>query len=174
MKTASITVTPTVELRRLPKYETDICRRLFTQHLRGATPEDHKRWIRLVADWWNAKPGEGFQLYRVEGRSGAFHALHRAILSAIFERQERFPTVDALHDAIKLKTWFVEWKDGKPTPKSTSFDACSEDEIRELAQRLQHLLHDPDFQAFLWPALPERLRLENVTAILTNPKEAHE
>lgn len=174
MKTAAITIVPTVRLRRLPAPVLTVLREFFTRLLVGADPTSHRRWVRLVRDIFDAPPGCGFMLYRVEGRSGKFHALHRAILRATFERQERFPTVEALHDWLKLKAWFIEWVDGAPAPRSTEFDSCSEDEIRELNARVQYLLHDPAVQEWLWPHLPQHLRLENVTAILTNPKDTHD
>jgi hypothetical protein len=174
VKTAAITIGPSIWLRRLPPPVLQVLRVFFTQHLVGLDPTSHKRWLRLIREIFEAAPGTGFLLYRVEGRSGRFHAFHRAILRAIFERQERYPTIEALHDFLKLRCWHVEWVDGKPVPRSTDFDHCSEDEIREFNARLQHLMHDPEIQCHFWPHLSERLRLENVTAILTNPKENHE
>jgi hypothetical protein len=174
LKAAAITIMPRRWLRNLPPQILGMLREFFTNLLVGADPVSHRRWIRLVREIFQAPPGTGFLLYRVEGRSGQFHAFHRAILTAIFERQERYPTREALHDWLKLRCWFVEWEAGAPKPRSTDFDSCSEDEIQEFNARLQHLLHDPEIQAHLWPHLPERLRLENVTAILTNPKDHHE
>lgn len=174
MKTASITIGPTMRLRRLPPPVLAVLRDFFTRLLVGQDPVSHHRWVRLVREIFDAPPGAGFQLYRVESRSREFHAFHRAVITAIFERQERYPTRDALHDWLKLQCWFVEWEAGHPVPRSTDFDQCSEDEIREFNARLQYLLHDPKAQCHLWPHLSEALRLENTTAILTNPKENHE
>jgi hypothetical protein len=171
LKASAITIGPAVALRRLPPPVLAVLREFFTRLLVGSDPVSHRRWIRLVREIFEAGPGTAFQLYRVEGRSGKFHALHRAILTAIFERQEIYPHRAPLHDFLKLRCWFVEWVDGKPTPRGTDFDTCSEDEIREFNARLQHLLYEPEIQSHLWPHLSERLRLENVTAILTNPKE---
>lgn len=171
MKTAAITIGPATRLQRFPPQVLQVLRVFFTQHLVGLDPVSHRRWVRLVREIFAADPGTGFLLYRVEGRSGPFHALHRAILTAIFERQERYPNRESLHDWLKLRCWFVEWVEGKPQPRSTDFDSCSEDEIREFNARVQHLLHDPEIQAHLWPHLSDQLRHENVTAILTNPKD---
>lgn len=174
MKASAITIGPAGWFRQLPPAVLGVLRTFFTRHLVGLDPVSHRRWMRLVREIFEAPPGTGFLLYRVEGRSGKFHAFHRAILTAIFERQEIYPTREALHDWLKLRCWFVEWEGGCPVPRSTDFDSCSEDEIREFNARLQHLLHEPDVQAHLWPHLSEQLRLENTTAILTNPKDHHD
>lgn len=171
MKAAAITIGPTVRLRQLPPPVLAVLREFFTRLLVGQDPTSHHRWVRLVREIFDAAPGAAFQLYRVEGRSGKFHAFHRAVITAIFERQEVYPARDALHDWLKLQCWFVEWEAGLPRPRSTDFDSCSEDEIQEFNARLQYLLYEPGVQAHLWPHLSDRLRLENVTAILTNPKD---
>ena len=172
--TSPILICPTVPLGSLPDAERDVLRAFFTMHVRGMDQANDRRWRRFVRALFNAEPGEGFQLYRLEQRSGPFHRRHRAILERLFEVQERYPNVDALHDYLKLKCWFVEWVDGKPKPRSTSFDTCSEDEIRELHDRIVHLLHDPHVQRKLFPQVPARLRAEMVDAVLADPKEIHQ
>ena len=171
MKAAAILLSPMVDLRQLPAREQDVLRRFFTQYVRGMDARSHKRWLRLAGDLWRAGAGEGFQLYRAEERSGPFHRWHRAIVGALFERQERFTNPDKLHDYLKLACWFVEWINGYPVPRSTAFDCCSEDEIREFNAKLVDLLHDPIEQRHFWPHLRAQVRREMVEGILANPNE---
>jgi hypothetical protein len=171
---ASILIYPAVPLQDLPDAERDVIRRFWTEYLRGQTAVDHKRWLRLGGALFNAAPGEGFQLYRVEERSGPFHRRHRIILERLFEMQEAFPSfasIDAMHDWLKLRTWFVEWKDGKASPRSTAFPKCSEDEIREFHNRLVDYLHTPHAQRKLFPNVPPAMRHEMVDAVLRNPND---
>lgn len=167
---ASILLLVTTDLRRLPEADQDVLRRFFTQCVRGADDKHHKRWIRLVRDWWNCRPGTGFQLYRAEERSGTFHRLHRGMVTALFERQELYTDKDVLHDWLKLQCWFVDWVEGQPVPKSTNYDSCSEDEIREFNAKLQHLLHQAHVQRHFWPHLTDAQRSEAVDGVLTPPE----
>lgn len=174
MKASPILLYATGDMRHLPESERAALRRLFTQHFQGSDGQQQRRLVRLVGDMLRARAGEGFQLYRAEERSGPFHRYHRAVIASLFERQERYPRQSAMHDWLKLKCWFVEWVDGAPKPRSTDYDSCSEDEIREFNTALKALLHEPDVQAHFWRHLSVRLRMENVTQILTNPKDPHE
>lgn len=171
MKASPILLYATGDMRHVPVPERDALRRLLTLHLRGVDREHQRRLMRLVSDMLHAAAGEGFQLYRAEERSGPFHRYHQGVLSALFERQERYRSKKALHDFLKLECWFVEWEEGCPVPRSTNFDTCSEDEIREFNASLKDLLHEPRIQCHFWPHLPERLRHEQVLGILTNPEK---
>lgn len=170
-RTSAILIAPRVQLQSLPDQDRDVLRAFFTEHVRGMDAKHHKRWVRFVRDLFNAAPGEGFQFYRVENRSGPYHRMHRAVLDRLLESQERYTNIDVLHDKLKLLCWFVEWVDGKPKPRSTSFDDCSEDEIREFHTRMVDLLHAPHVSRHFWPHLPAAQRQEMVEHVLRNPKE---
>jgi hypothetical protein len=170
LKASPILLYATGDMRHVPDQERQALRRLFTQHLRGVDAQHQRRALRLIGDFLHATAGEGFQLYRAEERSGPFHRYHQAVLSALFERQERYRSKKALHDWLKLQCWFVEWVSGYPEPRSTDFDSCSEDDIREFNADLKDLLHMEATQLHFWPHLPERLRHEQVQGILTNPE----
>jgi hypothetical protein len=154
-----------------------LLRNLITEWLVGMDARMQKRWLRLWKDLERAEPGEGFQLYRAEARSGPYHRMHRAMLTRLFEQQDEYDDEDAVHDWFKFKCYFVEWTEGPitgrpiPTPRSTNFDDCSEDEIREFHNRMVDKLHEPDTQAHFWPmkTLPERA--ETVEFILKDPDE---
>lgn len=170
-KTSPILVCPTVPLRQLPDPERDVLRRFFTEHVRGMDAKHHRRWMRFVRDLFNAEPGEGFQLYRAEERGGPYHRMHRAVLTRLFDSQDRYPSINALHDWLKLRCWFVEWVDGKPRPRSTAFDVCSEDDLREFHTAMVDLLHEPWVTRRFWGHLPAPQRAEMVETILRDPKE---
>lgn len=171
MKASDILICPVVPLRHLPDAERDVLRRFFTEHVRGMDPRSHRRWVRFVRDLFNAQAGEGFQLYRAEQRGGPFHRMHRVVLSRLFASQERYTDEDVLHDWLKLKCWFVEWVDGKPVPRSTNFDDCSEDEIREFHRKFVDLMHQPWVQKRFWPHVPAKARAEMVEIVLNGPRE---
>lgn len=170
MKASPILICAAGDMRFLPEQDRQVLRRVFTQELRGADRQHQQRLLRMVGDLLSLRAGEGMQLYRAQERSGPFHRYHRAVLSSLFARQERFASERTLHDWLKLQCWFVEWAAGYPVPKSTDFDSCSEEEIREFNAALKDLLHQPDVQAHFWAHLPQRLRDEQVEAILTAPE----
>jgi hypothetical protein len=176
MKAAEILICPVARLRQLPDAERDVLRRFFTEHVRGMDATNDKRWRRFVKDLFNADPGEGFQLYRVEERGGPFHRRHRVILEKLFDMQERYANIDALHEWLKLKAMFVTWgEDGKGMPKlrtrSTSFDECSEDEMREFHGRMVDLLHEPGVQRHLFPKVKAGQRQGMVDAVLADREQ---
>lgn len=172
---ASILICPTVQLNSLPDPERDVLRRFFTEHVRGMDRKHDRRFRRLVRDLFNAEPGEGFQLYRVEERGGPYHRMHRAVLTRLFDSQERYTDEDVLHDWLKLKCWFVTWTEGPrgtpiPKPRSTKFSECPEDHIREFHKKMVALLHEPWVQRRFWPHLTPPARQEMLDAILADPK----
>lgn len=175
-KASPILICPTVPLRQLPDRDRDVLRTFFTEHVRGMDRQHDTRWRRFVRDLFNAEAGEGFQLYRAEERGGPYHRMHRAVLTRLFESQERYADPDVLHDWLKLKCWFVTWTEGPrgspiPKPRSTAFDVCSEDEIREFHTKMIALLHEPWVQRRFWAHLSARQRQEMVDSILENPHE---
>jgi len=175
-KSSSILICPTVQLNTLPDPVRDVLRQFFTEWVRGMDRKHDKRWRRFVRDLFHAEPGEGFQLYRAEERGGPFHRMHRAVLTRLFDQQELYQDEDLLHDWMKLRCWFVIWGEGLrgkpiPTPRSTAFDVCSEDEIREFHTRFVDLLHKPWVQRRFWPHLDAARRKEMVDLVLTDPNK---
>lgn len=170
-KTAAILVCPMVSLNLMPQAEVDVVRRFLFQNVRGLSAQDDKRWKRLWGGLWNAAPGEGFQLYVAEERSGPFHRRHRVILEKLFASQERFRHIDKLHDWLKVGAGFVNWtpgKDHKPvaTPRTTSFPETSEDEMREAHAAMVDFLHTERAQRFLWKCVKPSHRPEMLEAVL--------
>ena len=176
-KASPILLCPTVALRSLPDQERDVLRRFFTEHVRGMDRKNDTRWRRFVRDLFNAEPGEGFQLYRAEERAGPFHKMHRAVLTRLFESQDRFRHIDKLHDWVKVGGGFVTWapgKDSKPVaiPRSTSFECCSEDEMREAHAAMVDFLHTDFATRRLWPHLKAHARQEMLDSILERKEQS--
>ncbi|MGE4243691.1 hypothetical protein [Ramlibacter sp.] len=175
MTTASpILICPRVDLRAIPDADRDVLRRLVTQYVTGADRDHDREWRRLWRDLERAEPGECTQLYRSESRDGPFHRRHRCILANLLANVEGFANEDALHDFLKVKCWHVDWKNGKPTPASTSFDECSEARMRKFNRRLVDLLHTPAIQRTFWPAINSAQRAEMVELVLRNPNDQQE
>lgn len=173
--TSPILFCPVAPLRHLPDAERDVIRRFLTEHVRGMDADNDKRWRRLWGQVMHAEPGEGFQLYRVEERSGPFHRRHRVILERLFEVQERYRLIDGLHDYLKVKTHFVTWGENRfgnpiPVPRSTAFPDCSEDDMRSFHARVVDLLHDPYAQRHLFPQVQAKDRQGMVDAVLADPE----
>ena len=177
-KPAAILVCPIVPLRFLPDTERDVIRRFLFDHVRGMAKQDDKRWRRLWGRLWKAEPGEGFQLYVEEERSGPFHKRHRVILEKLFASQERFRHIDALHDWMKVGAYFVTWEEGKtgkpiPKPRSTAFPECSEDEMREAHAAMVDYLHTERAMRYLWKNLKPALRQGMLDAVLQADERDH-
>lgn len=177
-KPAEMLICPIVPLRQIPDAEKDVIRRFLFDHVRGLDKESESRWRRLWGRFFAAEPGEGFQIAVTEERVGVFHRRHRAILESLFSSQERFRHIDKLHDWLKVGAGFVTWepgKDSKPVaiPKSTSFDDCSEDEIREAHTAMVDYLHTERAQRFLWKNLKPSMRQEMLDSILQSHERDH-
>lgn len=174
---SSILICPVVQLHTLPDMERDILRRFFTEHLVGMDRTHDKRWRSLVRDWFNAEPGEGFELLRKKERGGRFHRRHRVILQRLFDSQERFSNVDRMHDWLKVAVGFVDWHEGRkpgvmvPKPRSTAYDHCSEDEMREFHEAAVDYLRGERAQRYLWRHLNASRRQGMLDAVLSKPGE---
>lgn len=177
-KPSTILICPVVPLRQLPPAERDIVSRFLFENIKGLDTQNNNRWKRLWSQIWNAEPGEGFQLYSAEDRSGPFHRRHRVILERLFQSQDRFRNIEKLHDWLKVGSAFVTWepgKDQKPVaiPRSTAFEKCSENEMREFHEDMVEYLHEPRAQRYLWKHLKPAARAEMVDAILSDQNEEH-
>ena len=169
-------ICPMVQLTTLPDAERDILRRVLTEDVQGVDDENNRRWRRFVNQLSKAEAGEMFELVRAEPRHGPFHKRHRKVLQKLFDSQERYRLIEPLHDWLKMKTYFVTWGEnwqGKPVmvPRSTSFDECSEDDMRGFHGRMVDFLHDPACQRHLWRHLPAPQRAEMVETVLAKPQE---
>lgn len=175
-KPSAILVCPVVALRQLPPAERDIVSRFLFQHIRGMDAQNDKRWRRFWSQVWQADAGVGFQLLSMEERGGPFHRLHRVILDKLFQNQDAFSNIDRLHDFLKYGAGFVNWepgKDNKPVaiPRSTAFNECSEDEMRQFHSDMEDFLRTERAQRRLWRRMKPAARAEMVEAILSDQQE---
>lgn len=176
--TDHILIAPTEPLRFLPDAERDVLRRLLFQRIKGMDRASQAAWNRLWRDLFNAEPGEGFAILREEGRVGQYHKMHRAVLGRLFDSQERFSNIKALHQWLKLGACFVEWgvapRTGLPKlePRSTAYKKCSEDDMRQFHKDAIDYLHTPRAQRVLWPHLKAPQRAEMLESVLNPPREA--
>lgn len=178
MKAASILVCPTVQLSTLPLGEVEVLRRFFSEHVRGMDSTHHRRWTRFARSLFFAQPGEGFQLFLMEERSGPFHRRHRVILERIFAVQERYRDIEKMHDWIKVGAGFIDWqpgKDSKPVaiPKSTAFEVCAEAEMREYHEAAIEFLRTPYALRRLFTHVKTSQRAEMLETLLAKPEEEH-
>lgn len=138
--------------------QAEAVRGFLFQFFRGATPTDDKAWKGFMGAMNQAVAGEYFQLTVERQRSGPFHRLSMAVLSAVFKGQERFDDFDLFRSFVKLGAGFVDYvpnADGelRAIPKSVSFSACSEEEIREFHQNSIAFLRTARAQKTLWPEI---------------------
>ncbi len=175
-KPSTILVCPVFALRDLPQAERDIVSRFLFQHMRGMDRQNDKRWRRFWGQVWNADAGEGFQILSMEQRGGPYHRMHRVVLERLFQNQDAFTNIDRLHDYLKVGSGFVTWepgKDNKPVaiPRSTAFDKCSEDELREFHRAMEDFLRTDRAQRRLWRRMKAAARAEMVETLLKQQQE---
>lgn len=176
-KPSPILVMPAVKLNSLPQHEREIVSRFLFEHIRGLDDKHNRRWRRLWRQGWHAEPGEVFHFEVIRDRSGPFHRRHRAVVQKLFDSQERFTNIDALHDWLKVGACWVEWgvgRGGAPVaiPKSTAFEQCSDDEMKEVHTAVVDFLHLPKSQRKLWPHIKAAARAEMLEIILKEQETA--
>lgn len=162
---------PVVDLSTLPPNELDVLRRVFGQYVRGIDRKHDRRLRWLVRRLCDAAPGEVFEADVYADRHGGYHRMHRKVLGRLFDLQERYYDIDALHDWLKLRCVHVEWVDGKPKPASTSFAKCSEARMREFHNKMVELLHNPYVQRHLFPQVRASERPAMIEAVLNPPQQ---
>lgn len=176
-KASAILITKTHPLDGISEKDRAALRQVLYGCIRGLDERNDRRWRWFLGRIWKAEPGEVFHLANVVNRSSPFHRRHRAILEKLFASQDRFRHIDALHDWLKIGAYFVTWTEGKsgkpvPTPRSTSFDECSDDEMREAHMAMVDYLHTERAQRFLWRNLKPALRAGMVDSVLEAREES--
>lgn len=156
---------------RLPDDEARIVRKFLFQSVDGATERDKKAW----RDWWrsvaDAPAGEYFTITIKRRRNTKFHRLVMKVLTTVFEAQEQFEDFRIFRAWAKLGAGFVDYvpnADGelRAVPKSTSFEECTEDEMREFFQNACKYLRTGRAQQTLWPALSAQVADKSMMELL--------
>lgn len=174
-KSSAILVAPVVPLHTLPPAERDILSRVLFQCIRGLDAKHDKRWRRLWKRVFGAEAGEVVHLQTVVDRSGPYHRMHMAMEQALFNSQERYANMDRFRDWLKVGAGWGEYAINKNghlrfVPGSTSYENCSDDEMRELHAAMVEFLHTTYAQRRLWPHLPADRRAEMLETVLQRPE----
>lgn len=161
------------------EFERSIIRRFLFDCFRGADEQNEGRWRRLWSRFWKAEPGQLFQLDNVVERSSDFHRRHMAIEQRLFDSQDTFLNLPALRDWLKVGAAFVTWEpDGKggivAVPRSTSYEKCSDDEMRELHEAMLAHLRTPPAQERLWGHLAPARRAVMLESVLADQEKGRQ
>lgn len=172
-KPASILLVKHHPLDGFSDFERSVIRRFLFDCFRGADEQNEGRWRRLWSRFWNAAPGQLFQLDNLVERSSDFHRRHMAIEQRLFDSQDAFLNLPALRAWLKTGAAFVNWEhDGKgglvAVPRSTSYEKCSDDEMRELHDAMLAFLRTPAAQEKLWQHLAPARRAVMLESVLAD------
>lgn len=126
--------------------------------LRGVDEQNHKRWLRFLRKVFALEHGEIAEIGTRIPRSGPFHRFHMAIEQAVFDAQERFSEFEQFRNWLKIGAGHVTWVPGAkggivPLPRSTSYAALEETEMREVHDAMLAFLHGPHAAPYLWKHL---------------------
>mgnify|MGYP006921316025 CR=1 FL=1 len=170
-KPAAILICPQVELTKLPEHERAIVRRFLFDNIRGLDEQHDKRWRRFWGRIWNADAGEVTHLEVVVDRSGPFHRLHMGMEQRLFDRQDQWLTLEELRWWLKTGAgWgdFVLPTDGpmRFVPRSTSYEECSDDQMKEIHTAMLAFLRTPQAMRSLWPHLSQNACYEMLESVL--------
>lgn len=172
-KPASIMLVKRHPLDGFSEFERSIIRRFLFDCFRGLDQQHEGRWRRWWSRLWQAEPGQVFQFDNVVERSSPFHNRHMAIEQRLFDSQDYFLNLPALRAWLKTGAAFVTWEaDGKggivAVPRSTSYEKCSDDEMRELHDAMLAYLRTPTAQEKLWPHLAPGRRAAMLESVLAD------
>lgn len=172
-KPASIMLVKRHPLDGFSEFERSIIRRFLFDCFSGLDEQNESRWRRLWSRFWRAEPGQVFQLDNLVERSRPFHGRHMAMEQRLYESQEYFFSLPALRAWLKTGAAFVTWEaDGKggivAVPRSTSYEKCSDDEMRELHEAMLSYLRTPSAQEKLWSHLAPARRAAMLESVLAD------
>lgn len=178
-KPSTVLITKRASLANMPEQQRAIVRHVLMDAVGGLDSVNDGRWRRWVNRLLRAEPGEVFELTTLAERSGQFHRRHMAMEQQLFDRQERFVSLNAMRDWLKVASGWVEWLPGAkgnivPVPKSISYEQCSDDEMREVHEAMLAFLHTPHATRFLWPHLSSHARAAMLESALANPDQGEQ
>lgn len=158
------------------EHELSIVRRFIFDGIRGLNEQHNTRWRRFWSRIWKAEVGQVFQFDNVVERSGPYHRMHMGMEQRLFESQERWGQMEPLRDWLKVGAAWGDYQINARgvlqfVPRSTSYDQCSDDEMREVHAAMLAFLHTPTAQRRLWPHLPAVKRAEMLESVLASREE---
>jgi len=174
-KPSPIFITKLHPLEQMSEQELAAVRKFLFGGMRGLNEQHEKRWRRFWRRVLQAEIGEVFHIDNVVGRSGPFHRMHMAMEQGLFDRQERWANIKHMRNWLKTGAGWgtYELVNGrmKFVPKSTSYEECSDDEMREVHEAMVAYLRSPSALRKLWPHLSADQRSEMLETILERPEE---
>ncbi|OIR02600.1 hypothetical protein GALL_153140 [mine drainage metagenome] len=126
--------------------------------LDGFTKDDRRAWRRF---WKRVNAMESGELATCEmafPRSGPYHRRHFAIVSAVFDAQERFSSLESFLIWLKIGAGWVTWVAGArggivPIPKSISYAKADQEEFTRYHEAVMDFLRSGHPARFLWKHL---------------------
>ena len=124
----------------------------------GFRQDDRKGWRKIWKRLMGLEPGELAMIEFVIPRSGPFHRRHMAIISAVFDAQERFEDFDQFWIWLKVGAGWVDWCAGPkggvvPIPKSVSYAKADQNEFEQYHAKVMAFLRGEHAAPFLWKHL---------------------
>lgn len=146
-------------------------RRFLFEAIDGATDKDKKAWRRFVRAMNEAGSGEYFTIKIERQRQGWRHRRFFALITKVFNSQERIDDLDDLLTWVKVGSGWVKWMDdGKgnqfPVPKSISYAECDEDQFIEYHDGAVAFLRTEHAQAYLFPNVSQIVASVGIETIL--------
>lgn len=124
----------------------------------GWNASDKKGWRKIWKRLTALEPGEFAVIEFVIPRSSPFHRRHFAMLSSVFDQQERFEDFDMFRDWITVGAGWVQWCAGPkggvvPIPKSISYAKADQNEFEDYHGKVVAFLRGDHAPTFLWKHL---------------------
>ena len=121
----------------------------------GWNASDKRGWRKIWKRLAELEPGEFAVIEFVIPRSSPFHRRHFAILSAVFDQQERFEDFDMFRAWTSIGAGWVVWAAGPsggvvPITKSISYAKADQSEFEEYHRKVIDFLRGQHAPLFLW------------------------
>ena len=141
-----------------PEIVLDGVRRFLFGLFDGWNQADKRGWRKIWKRLMSLEPGEFAVIEFVIPRSAPFHRRHFAIISAVFDAQERFDDFDAYRAWLAVGAGWVTWCAGPkggvvPIPKSISYARADQAEFEDYHAKVMAFLRGPHAPVFLWKHL---------------------
>lgn len=142
----------------MPDRDLEAVRRFLFGLFDGWNQSDKRGWRKIWKRLMALEPGEFALIEFVIPRSSPYHRRHFAILSAVFDAQERFADFEMFRDWITVGAGWVEWCAGPkggvvPIPKSISYAKADQAEFEDYHAKVMAFLRGPHAPVFLWKHL---------------------
>jgi hypothetical protein len=174
-KSTAILITKAHPLDGFSEFERSVVRRFLFECFHGLNEQHHKRWLRFWSRLWKFEVGQVAQIENVVERSGPYHRMHMGMEQRLFHSQERWAQLEPMRDWLKVGAAWGDYQVNNRgalrfVPRSTSYEQCSDDEMREVHGAMVAFLHTTYAQRRLWPHVSPARRAEMLETILAKPE----